>query len=153
MNSQPVHVGKLLFQEELDLTDIREYGFRWEDFLNKKRPIPKSGVRFDIMFRGTINSEFVKGAIEGVDEMEVRADGRLFLNLKGTFTTHDGAEILVMVTGTNDEGYLRLAMTFDTSDERYDWLNQGQVWGIGTVDFHERKASIAGYQFISAREK
>jgi len=134
----------LLFEEDILLTDYVEYGFSLQDLVGG-RPLPPEGARFDISFEGSLTGDRIKGTIKGVDYLEVRADGRFFLNLYARITTDDGAKILVEESGTNDHGDLKLQMRFHTNDERYAWLNQEQVMGLGRADFATGKASVKGY--------
>ena len=137
---------KLLFEEDVHLTDVKEFGFSWQAFAAKSAAIPSQGLRFDIYFKGEVKGDRLKGTIEGVDYLTVRSDGRLFLTLKATITTDDGAAIAVSESGINDNGILRLNMDFHTHDSRYTWLNQKHVWGAGTVDFNTGTVIIKGYE-------
>ncbi|KAB7530284.1 DUF3237 family protein [Flagellimonas olearia] len=134
----------LLFEEQVVLSDFVEYGFSMQDLVNGE-PIPTEGARFDIYFEGDLIGEKINGKISGVDYLEVRADGRFFLDLHAKILTDDGAQIQVTETGINDHGNLKLNMEFHTNDERYSWLNRAQVLGLGTVDFNTGKALVKGY--------
>ncbi|ELR69487.1 hypothetical protein C900_05019 [Fulvivirga imtechensis AK7] len=135
----------LLFEEEVRLTNVKEYGFSWERFASGKEPIPAEGLRFDIHFEGDVSGDLVAGTIKGVDYLTVRADGRLFLQLYAAITTNDGAVISVTESGINDNGHLRLNMDFHANDDRYRWLNHKHVWGLGTVNFETGEVKIKGY--------
>ena len=134
----------LLFEEKVVLSDFEEYGFSMQDLVNGER-IPEEGARFDIYFEGDLIGEKINGKISGVDYLEVRADGRFFLDLHAKILTDDGAQIQVTETGINDNGALKLNMEFHTNDERYSWLNREQVLGLGTVDFNTGQAIVKGY--------
>lgn len=134
----------LLFEEQVVLTDFVEYGFSMQDLVNGER-IPEEGARFDIYFEGDLIGEKINGKISGVDYLEVRTDGRFFLDLHAKILTDDGAQIQVTETGINDNGALKLNMEFHTNDKRYTWLNRTQVLGLGTVDFNTGQAIVKGY--------
>lgn len=136
---------ELLFEERVRLTEVVEYGFPMNDLLEGKTPIPPEGARFDIYFEGSLQGDRIRGTIEGVDFLEVRADGRYFLNLQARIRTEDGANIQLRETGVNNQGTLRLQMEFHTGDRRYSWLNSRQVLGIGTVDLSAAEANVQGY--------
>lgn len=136
----------LLFEEEVRLTGVKEYGFSWQQFVSNTEPIPPEGLKFDIHFEGEVTGDRINGTIKGTDYLTVRADGRLFLNLHAAITTNDGAHIHVTESGINANGHLRLAMDFHTSDQRYTWINQKHVWGVGTVDFQTGRVIIKGFQ-------
>jgi len=146
MNSEVLNRQDLLFEEELILAEVKEYGFGWQKFSSGKFPIPAEGLRFDIRFEGHMIGKRINGHIEGVDHLTVRADGRLFLDLYASIKTKDGASISVKESGINAEGALRLGMDFHTSDPRYKWLNHKHVWGVGAVDFQSGTVKIKGYQ-------
>ncbi len=145
MGNEFINDVALLFEEDVRLTDVKEYGFRWEDFAGGNEPIPAEGLRFDIHFEGDVTGDRVRGKIKGIDYLTVRSDGRLFLDLRAAIITEDGGMINVTETGINDNGNLRLNMDFHTNDSRYAWLNRRHVWGIGTVDFATGEVKIKGY--------
>ncbi len=145
MSDTMVNTDQLLFEEEVRLTEVKEYGFSWQNFAGGLERIPPEGIRFDIHFEGKVIGDHVNGIIKGVDYLTVRSDGRLFLNLQAAITTNDGASISVSETGINDRGNLRLAMDFHTNDDRYKWMNHKHVWGLGTVDFETGNVKIRGY--------
>lgn len=144
MNSL-IKQDNLLFEETVRLTEVREYGFSWREFGQAKRPLPPSGIRFDIHFEGEVKGDDLRGTIRGVDYLTVRSDGRLFLQLHASIATHDGAMIYVSESGINDNGKLQLNMDFHTNDNRYIWLNGKHVWGLGTVDFETGNVFIKAY--------
>ncbi len=145
MNQEVIKSSTLLFQEDVYLTEVTEYGFSWQDFAQQKKTIPPEGLKFDIYFEGKITGDIVQGTIKGVDYLTVRADGRLFLNLHATITTKEGVQINVTESGINHQGKLRLSMDFHTNNSQYAWMNHKHVWGIGTVDFATGAVKIQGY--------
>jgi hypothetical protein len=63
-------------------------------------------------------------------------DGTLFIDVRATLETHDGALILVSYQGRADytkgsPEAIYIAPTFQTNDPRYAWLNQVQAIGKG----------------------
>lgn len=134
-----------LFKENVRLTCLTEYGFTMQDLIQGKEAIPQQGARFDINFEGNVTGERIRGTIKGTDYLEVRPDRRFCLNLQACITTDDGAHIKVVETGTNDQGDLKLYMSFYTNDERYTWLNHKQVLGLGHVDFATGMVKVQGY--------
>jgi hypothetical protein len=146
MNVEVLNQNDLLFEEDVRLTAVKEYGFSWQEFATGDSPIPPEGLRFDIHFEGDVSGEKLNGHIKGVDYLTVRSDGRLFLDLYATLKTKDGASISVKESGINAGGDLRLNMDFHTNDDRYRWINHKHVWGIGTVNFQNGAVKIKGYQ-------
>ena len=146
MRTQIMHEEELLFEEDVRLTEVKEYGFSWKQFVENKAPLPPEGLSFDIHFEGKVTGDKIEGTIKGVDYLTVRADHRLFLDLRATITTNDGARIKVTETGINEKGHLRLDMDFHTNDKRYKWLNHKHIWGDGTVNFETGQVKIKGFQ-------
>jgi hypothetical protein len=136
---------ELLFKENVRLTAVKEYGYSWSELAEGKSPIPPEGARFDISFEGDLIGDRINGTIKGIDYLEVRADGHFILNLQACITTDDGVDIKVTESGVNNQGNLRLNIAFHTSDKRYTWLNQSQVWGVGEVNFKTGEAKVKGY--------
>lgn len=141
-----------LFDEEVYLTGITEYGVSWEGLANGREAPPPQGARFDIAFEGRVFGEKVNGQVRGVDYLEVRADGKFILTLHGTITTDDGAVISLEEKGTmaikpNGDGQLYLTMNFSTAHPEYQWLNDKQVWGTGIsfLSEGEGRVTISGF--------
>lgn len=69
----------------------------------------------------------------------ISADGTLFVDVRTTLETHDGALILVTYKGRADYSKgtpeaIYGAPTFETSDARYAWLNKIQAVAKGKPD-------------------
>lgn len=91
---------------------------------------------------GSFEGPRVKGTVPAGasgDWVTIRADGSFRLDVRVTLVTDDGAVILCTYNGigqTDETGAssLKTAPTFETGDERYQWLNRVQAIGYGTVD-------------------
>ena len=139
-----------LFDEEVFLTGINEFGIAWEDLLSGNAEIPPQGARFILTFEGSLSGEKLKGSIKGTDYLLVRADGKFLLNLHVSILTNDGEMIFleeygVLTPGGNKIAKLHLNMQFSTVSSQYDWINKKQVWGIGEVDMQKGAIQIKGY--------
>ncbi|MCO6477981.1 MAG: DUF3237 family protein [Phaeodactylibacter sp.] len=137
-----------LFDEEVYLTGITEYGMSWESLVSGREPLPPQGARFDIAFEGRIFGDGINGRIKGVDYFEARADGKFILTLHATITTDDGATIALeekgaMVVTPDGNGQLYLTMNFSTAYPQYQWINEKQIWGVGTSFLSEGKGRVA----------
>ncbi len=138
-------VSEFLFDEDIHLTGLTEYGVSWEKLTTGQAILPSEGARFDIAFEGTLVGDKIKGTIAGVDHLTVRADGRFQLDMQANITTDDGEKIAVHEDGIliapapDDESriaQLRLNLEFTTIAPKYDWINFVQGWGRGTVDWN-----------------
>ena len=98
-------------------------------------------------------------AMPGGDWMAVSEDGFWRPDVRAQFRTDDGAVILMRYTGLVeqsdvfksaaaedretawDDQYMRLAVTFETGEERYRWLNEslfvarGRLLGTGKIEY------------------
>lgn len=147
-----ISVSEHLFDEEVHLTGITEYGISWADLTSGQAALPPEGARFDIYFEGTFEGPKLKGTISGVDFLTVRADGRFQLDLHATLTTDDGVKIAVYEDGPlippKDErriAELRLNLEFYSSSPKYAWLNHVQGWARGTVNWNNGEIEVQVY--------
>lgn len=85
------------------------------------------------------------GRLEGVQEGAAAADwvtinrGVATLDVRATLRTHDDALVYMhyegrMATSGDNAGTIYVAPKFETSDERYTWLNGIQAIGKGSTD-------------------
>ena len=141
---------KEIFTEEINLTEITEYGIDWSDMLKPNTLIPLQGARFDLAFEGIIKGDQLNGVIKGVDYLEIRPDGKFSLNIHATIITNDGFTISVRETGistpdSSGKAILHLNMDFFTASSEYDWINKKQVWSVGEVDMKSGKVLVTGF--------
>ena len=88
----------------------------------------------------------LKEGVSAGDWMIVGPDGTALIDIRLTLETEDGALIYVEYQGRRDfsqvyEGVdapVYIAPRFETSDERYSWLNKIQAVGKGLVDGDSR---------------
>jgi hypothetical protein len=143
------HVERV-FDEEIQLTGITEFGISWEDLVKGNAQLPAQGARFNLEFEGSVNGENINGVIKGVDYLEIRADGKFMLNIHATIITDDGETISIKETGISTpdpsgKAVLHLNMDFYTVSEKYEWLNKKQVWSVGEVDMTTGKVNVTGF--------
>ena len=77
-----------------------------------------------------INAKMPEG-IAGGDWWVMRADGTASLDVRLNLRTDDGAEIYVSYLGYLVDGAIKISPRFETGDERYSWLNNAFVVGVG----------------------
>jgi hypothetical protein len=129
---------KHLFDEQIQLTNIVDYGVSWEGLTTGQAVLPPIGLRFDLDFEGRLTGE-VNGVIKGTDYLEIRADGKFQLHIQARIITDDGETIAVKEDGISTPGddgtaVLNLNMQFYTVSEKYSWINKKQAWAVGEVD-------------------
>ncbi len=141
---------KEVFREEVYHTGLTEYGVSWQGLASGEEQVPPQGARFDIYFEGTVKGDGISGKVKGVDYLIVRADGKFQLRIFASILTDDGEIIAleedgIMTLPEPGTAGLYLNMRFSTTAPQYQWLNQKQVWGIGSVDMAAGKIDITGY--------
>ena len=80
MTPNPTMKGEKIYEHELDLTGVTDYGVSMDDLLTGREAIPLHGARFDLTVNGRFKGRLA-GRAHGVDYLRVRADGRMELDL------------------------------------------------------------------------
>jgi hypothetical protein len=96
---------------------------------------------------GTFEGPAIKGTIQGPggDWLRVRPDGTMMLDVRIVLKTDDDALIYMTYTGIGKNGVLHTTPSFETSNEKYAYLNDavcishGAV-GQGDVTYHVFRA-------------
>jgi len=142
---------ELAYEAEIHFTDIVDYGVSMEALSSGKMAVPLGGARFDQAFEGILHGPKLSGKISGTDYLYVRADGLFQLHLHARVTTEDGANISLSSEGVSIQiegekvAQLRSAVSLFTSSDTYSWLNQLQLWAVGTFDPMKGEALIKAY--------
>src|SRR6185437_9574992 len=84
--------GEKIYQYDLNITSVVDYGVSMEAILSGRESIPPQGARFDVAFVGNATGR-LSGRVHGVDYLCMRADGRIHLDIRGTIETDDGFRI------------------------------------------------------------
>lgn len=151
MKSQTFPAGELIYEAEIQITDTVEYGVSMEDLSAGKIAPPLDGARFDQPFQGILKGPKLKGSISGIDHLNVRADGRFQLHIHAQIKTDDGHNIsftsegVSFQTDDNYETQLRSTVSLFTSSTTYNWLNNLQIWALGTLDPNNGEAYVRAY--------
>jgi hypothetical protein len=144
-------VAEHLYDAKLRLTGVIEYGVNMQALLSGRISPPPQGARFDLPFEGFIEGPKLKGTVEGIDYLEIRADGRNDLNLHAEITTDDGDKIALSADGIfvpdpeTGIGQVRENARLTTASQKYAWVNQLQVWVTGTSNLNTFELSLKGY--------
>ena len=151
MNSQIFTEGQLIYEAHIQFTGIVEYGVSLEAISSGEIPPPLAGARFDQRFTGTLTGPVLTGEINGIDHLYVSADSRFQLHIHASIQTDDGHNISFESQGVTfldeetRETQLRAAVSLFTSSPGYRWLNQRQIWAVGTLDPVKGKAFVRAY--------
>jgi len=142
--------GEKIYEYDLDITGMTDYGVTLDAILSGQVPIPPQGVRIDVAFAGRASGRLA-GHIHGVDHTRMRADGRIDLGIRAVMETDAGQRIALSADGVATPcagepiGDLFENITLSTAVEEYAWVNARQVWGVGTVNFATGKIHIDAY--------
>ena len=142
--------GEKIYEYDLDITGMTDYGVSLADVVSGKVPVPPQGLQFDVPFEGRATGRLA-GQVRGVDYLRARADGRMDLDIRATIETEDGQRIALSADGV---GAPRAAepiadlcenVKLTTAFADYVWVNKCQIWGVGTVNFATGKIHIEAY--------
>lgn len=142
--------GEKIYEYEVDVTGVTDYGVTLEAILSGQVPLPPQGARIDVAFDGRASGRLA-GRVRGVDYARMRGDGRIDLDIRATIETDDGQRVALAADGvavpraTEPVADLFENVTLSTAAESHAWVNTRQVWAIGTVDFAAGKIRIAAY--------
>lgn len=142
--------GEKIYEYEVDLTGMVDFGIELSDILEGKAPVPPQGARFNAGFAGAVTGKLA-GTLAGTDFAYVRADGCFELNIHAVIETHDGHRIAFWADGVATpragEPVLDLSenVRLTTASSAYAWVNGRQIWATGTADLASGKIRLAGY--------
>ena len=142
--------GEKIYEYDLDITGVTDYGVTMDAILSGQAPIPPQGVRFDVAFAGRASGRLA-GSVRGVDYARMRADGRVDLDIRAVIETEDGRRIALSADGVaSPRAAESIADLYEnvrlgTAAEEYAWINTRQIWAYGTVNFATGKIHIDAY--------
>ncbi len=99
MSEQARMPGELIYEHEMQIKQVTEYGVPFDKLLSGAAAPPPEGARFDLHVEGTVTGPKLKGTVKGVDYVNVRADGRLQLHFHAEITTEDSKRIAFFADG------------------------------------------------------
>jgi len=142
--------GEKIYEYDLDITGVTDYGIKLEAILAGKDKVPPQGARFDVAFEGRAAGR-LSGRVRGVDYLRMRSDGRVDLDIRATIETNDGCRIALSADGVavshpgepTAELFENVSLT--TAAAGYAWVNARQIWGPGTVNLATGKIHIDAY--------
>ena len=142
--------GEKIYEYDLDVTGITDYGVTLEAILSGQASVPPQGARVDVAFDGHAKGRLT-GRVRGIDYLRIRADGRIDLDIRAIIETEDGHRIALSADGVGVPraaepiADLRENISLTTAAGDYVWINTRQVWGVGTVNFATGKIHIDAY--------
>lgn len=142
--------GELIYEYTARLTGFTEYGASFEAVVAGEAAPPPSGLRVDIRFEGEVRGK-LGGYIEGCDYLNLRADGRMELDIKATLTTPTGEKIAVTAGGIgipqpgSTRSLLRENVKLTSAHPDYQWLNNLEIWAVGHADVRTGLVTVRGY--------
>lgn len=151
MNHNPAMRGEQIYECDLAMTGITDYGLSVDDVLTGKKTIPAQGARLDLHVDGSCKGR-LSGRQHGVDYLRMRADGRIDLDLHVIVETEDGHRIALSGDGqaaprNGDPTWDILAnIRLTTAAEEYAWVNERQIWAVGTADMTLGKIHVVAYR-------
>lgn len=140
----------LLYALNANITGMEGIGVNPQNVLAGQVAIPSNGLRQNFNFGGTTTGELA-GTLAGTDYLTVRPNGSLFIDAYGTLTTTDDAKIAVRVRGesipreNSTLADITEVITFSTNNEKYAYLNNKHVVGVGTSDASTGALNINAY--------
>ncbi|MGY0571879.1 DUF3237 family protein [Bradyrhizobium sp. RDM12] len=150
MAQDPGMRGEKIYECDLALTGVTDYGVSMDDILAGKQAVPLQGARFDLHIDGPCQGR-LSGRQHGVDYLRMRADGRIDLDLHVIIGTDDGHRIALSGDGQaalrNGEPVVDIFanIRLTTASKAYAWVNQRQIWSVGTGDLATRRIRVAAY--------
>lgn len=142
--------GEKIYEYDLDITGMTDYGISLEAILSGQTPIPPQGARIDVAFEGQAQGRLA-GSVRGVDYLRLRADRRMDLDIRATIDTPDGRRIALSADGvampraTEPVVDLSENVRLTTAADEYGWVNTRQIWAVGTVNLTTGRTHIDAY--------
>ena len=150
LTQTPTMRGEKVYEQNLDLTGVTDYGVSMDALVAGKAAVPLQGARFDLAVEGPFIGRLA-GRAHGVDYLRVRADGRMELDLHLTIETDDGRRIALSGDGQaaprNGEPVLDIFgnIRLSTASKEYTWVNERQIWSVGTANLAAGKIHIEAF--------
>ena len=141
--------GEKIYEQDLNVTAMTDFGVSFDDILSGKKPVPLQGARFDLAVEGRFEGRLA-GRVHGVDYTRMRADGRIELDLQVTIETDDGHRVALSGDGQaapRSDGMLDIVanIRLHSASKEYAWVNARQIWSVGTANLASGKIQVEAY--------
>lgn len=132
-------MSDILYKAEMKFTDVVDFGTAMPALLSGE--IPPQGGRVNVSFEGQTEGR-LNGSISGTDYINVRADGKVELNIFATIECKDGSRLAFhgvgTVKGRPDSPIVDLFEQITLHGQGdYGWVNGLPILGFGTVDLSQ----------------
>ena len=150
MTQNAALTGEKIYEMDLDLTGVTDFGVSMDAIIAGKEAIPLQGARFDLAVNGRTKGRLA-GRAHGADYLRVRADGRMDLDLHLTIETEDGRRIALSGDGQaaprSSEPTLDIFgnIRLSSADKEYSWVNERQIWSVGTASLATGKIHVEAF--------
>lgn len=150
MTQNPTMRGDRIYECDLDLLEVTDYGVSLDAILAGRETVPLQGARFDLKVDGRCKGR-LSGRQHGVDYIRMRADGRIDLDLHVASDTDDGRRISLSADGQaaarNGQPMLDIFanIRLSTASNEFAWVNERQVWSVGTANLAIGRIHVEAY--------
>jgi hypothetical protein len=142
--------GEKIYEYDLDVVKIADYGASLDAILTGKEKIPLQGARFDLRVDGRGKGRLA-GRQHGFDYLRMRADGSMELDLHVALETDDGHRIALSGDGQaaprsgDPIADIFANIRLSTASKEYAWVNARQNWSVGTFNPTTGKIHVEAY--------
>jgi hypothetical protein len=150
MAQEPTMKGEKIYECDLDLVKVTDYGISIDAILAGKEKVPLQGARFDLTVDGRAKGRLA-GRQHGTDYVRMRADGRIDLDLHVAIETDNGQRIALAGDGVammhSGQPVIDISanIRLTTASKEYAWVNARQIWSVGTADLATGKIRVEAY--------
>jgi len=142
--------GERIYRYEVITTGTIDFGVELGAVLDGTAAVPPQGARFDVAFDGRAVGR-ISGRVSGTDHAYMRPDGCIELNIHAVVATDDGSRIALWAGGVGvlrkSEPVLDLSenVRLLTASPAYAWVNDRQVWAVGTANLATGEIQVEAY--------
>jgi hypothetical protein len=143
--------GEKIYECDFNITGVTDYGLALDALLSGKEKVPPQGARIDVAFEGNIKGRITGKVLNGVEYLQLRADGRIDLDGRATVETEDGQRIAMRIEGVAtsrpNEPMMDLIanVRLTTAAAKYDWVNTRLIWGLATANLATAKIHVESF--------
>ena len=151
MNEMRQLRGEKVYECDLTITGMTDYGVTLGALLSGQEKAPLQGARIDLAFEGSIKGALTGKVYRGVEYLLIRADGRTDLDGRATVETEDGHRIAMRIEGVatarSGEAVMDLIanVRLTTAARKYEWVNTRQIWGLAVANLETGQIRVESF--------